>query len=284
MKKRRDPSKKSMSKFYIGIIGSVLCCLVCVVVIGRIGGATAPTDNKYWLTENQDELVQYLPVEDTAEPEPEPAPNPSESDDTEKDEPESQPVYAGLLLYQIKWGDTLTKISNYSGFGIQELADFNLIEDPNLIYTRRFMVFPVGFDRDIVVNSLDAVREVLNGNLDVEQLSGEQVRDDVNNYVDISYFRDAVVALQMDALQAEQSSGQPEQAELPGSSNTDVVEKPVDDVENESVDDVTGQTDVDTQLPSVDESVEKSVSSVDELVDEPVSSVNESMDTFTPVQ
>ena len=40
MKKRRDPSKKSMGKFYLGIIGSVLCCMICVVVIGRIGGAT----------------------------------------------------------------------------------------------------------------------------------------------------------------------------------------------------------------------------------------------------
>lgn len=277
MKKRRDPSKKSMGKFYIGIIGSVLCCLVCVVVIGRIGGATAPSDSKYWLTENQEELVQYLPVEDTSE-EPEPAPAPNESGDIEKEEPERQPVYAGLLLYQIKWGDTLTKISNYSGFEIQELADFNLIEDPNLIYTRRFMVFPVGFDRDIVVDSLDAVREVLNGNLDVEQLSGDQVRDDVNDYVDISYFRDAVVALQMEEIENEQQSQQAEQpSEQP-------VEKPVDDVENNVLDDETDaeteQTPADMQAPSV----EQTEPSVDESVDESSASVDDSVDEFMPVQ
>lgn len=277
MKKRRDPSKKSMGKFYIGIIGSVLCCLVCVVVIGRIGGATAPSDNKYWLTENQEELVQYFPVEDTSE-EPEPAPAPNESGDIEKEEPERQPVYAGLLLYQIKWGDTLTKISNYSGFEIQELADFNLIEDPNLIYTRRFMVFPVGFDRDIVVDSLDAVREVLNGNLDVEQLSGNQVRDDVNDYVDISYFRDAVVALQMEEIENEQQSQQAEQpSEQP-------VEKPVDDVENNVLDVEIGaeteQTSADMQAPSV----EQTGPSVDESVDESSTSVDDSVGEFMPVQ
>ena len=273
MKKRRDPSKKSMGKFYIGIIGSVLCCMICVVVIGRIGGATAPSDNKYWLTENQDELVQYFPVEDTSSEEPEPAPAPNDSDDAEKEEPERQPVYAGLLLYQIKWGDTLTRISNYSGFGIQELADFNLIEDPNLIYTQRFMVFPVGFDRDIVVDSLDAVREVLSGNLDVDQLSGDQVRDDVNNYVDISYFRDAVVALQVEAIEKEQQAEQPD--EQP-------VEKPVEDVETVQPEE-TEQMPVDTQAPSVDESG----SSVDESgspVNESGLSVDESVDDIMPVQ
>lgn len=273
MKKRRDPSKKSMGKFYIGIIGSVLCCMICVVVIGRIGGATAPSDNKYWLTENQDELVQYLPVEDTSSEEPEPAPAPDDSDDAEKEEPERQPVYAGLLLYQIKWGDTLTRISNYSGFGIQELADFNLIEDPNLIYTRRFMVFPVGFDRDIVVDSLDAVREVLSGNLDIDQLSGDQVRDDVNNYVDISYFRDAVVALQVEAIEKEQQAEQPD--EQP-------VEKPVEDVETVQPEE-TEQMPVDTQAPSVDESGSP-VNESGSPVDESGLSVDESVDDITPVQ
>lgn len=211
MKKRRDPSQKSMGKFYAGIIGLVLGCLIFVVIVGRLGGIFAPVDNKYWLTENQDELVQYTQVE--------------ESDDKQQDDIESepQPDYAGLLLYQIKWGDTLTRISNYSGFGIQELADFNQIDDPNLIYTRRFMVFPVGLDQDIVVDSLDAVQDVLNGNMDVKQLSGTQVRDDVNAYVDIGYFRDAVVALQTEAMS--------EQTVLDNS----VVENSVDNVETSTV-------------------------------------------------
>lgn len=207
-KRRKDPSKKTMTKFYVTMASVVLACLVCVVAVGRFSGSHAPPDTKYWLTENSEDLI-YQPVEEepetpdvsiSSEPEPEPAPEP------EKEEP----IYTGLLLYRIRWGDTLTYISNHSGFTIQELAEFNHIEDPNLIYTQRFLVFPVGLDRDVVVDSMDYVESVLAGNFDVPQLSGDDVRDSVNQYVDVLAFREAVAQLELGRLAEQEALEQPE--------------------------------------------------------------------------
>lgn len=243
-KRRKDPSKKTMTKFYVTMASVVLACLVCVVAVGRFSGSHAPPDTKYWLTENSEDLI-YQPVEE--EPE-----TPDVSVSSEPEPEKEEPIYTGLLLYRIRWGDTLTYISNHSGFTIQELAEFNHIEDPNLIYTQRFLVFPVGFDRDVVVDSMDYVESVLAGDFDVPQLSGDDVRDSVNQYVDVLAFREAVVQLELDRRAEQEALEQPEPessanlntldepepdtspVEETGELSTAPVENPVEDVEIQS--------------------------------------------------
>lgn len=199
---KRDPSRKNMTKFYTSLVSIVLVSMITAVGIGRYSGSHALPNQRYWLTEEPTIIEMDLPegVEiDTEEStlDETDIDSTSENKNSEKD---SVKIYTGLLVYSIKWGDTLWETSKKTGFSIQEIADFNLIEDPNLIYTREFLVFPVGLERDIVVDSLDSVVQVLNGNLEVEQLTGDDMRERVNKYIPVSDYRNWLIHIQMNEM------------------------------------------------------------------------------------
>lgn len=48
----------------------------------------------------------------------------------------------GNMVYRVQKGDTLTKISNLTGYSVQELAKYNHIENVNLIYTNQSIRIP----------------------------------------------------------------------------------------------------------------------------------------------
>lgn len=48
----------------------------------------------------------------------------------------------GNLVYLVKRGDTLTKVSNLTGYSVQELAEYNHIENINLIYSNQAIRIP----------------------------------------------------------------------------------------------------------------------------------------------
>lgn len=48
----------------------------------------------------------------------------------------------GNMVYLVKRGDTLTKISKLTGYSVQELAEYNHIENVNLIYTNQSIRIP----------------------------------------------------------------------------------------------------------------------------------------------
>lgn len=48
----------------------------------------------------------------------------------------------GNMVYHVEKGDTLTKISNLTGYSVQELAEYNCIENVNLIYTGQSIRIP----------------------------------------------------------------------------------------------------------------------------------------------
>lgn len=76
----------------------------------------------------------------------------SDAKDEAKDTPESGtlPSYAeycvkdsnGHWIYIVKRGDSLSRISGKVGFSVQELADYNHIENVNLIYTNQTIRLP----------------------------------------------------------------------------------------------------------------------------------------------
>lgn len=78
--------------------------------------------------------------------------NQSGDKDEAKDTPESGtlPNYTeycvkdanGHWVYVVKRGDTLSRISGKVGFSVQELAEYNHIENVNLIYTNQSIRLP----------------------------------------------------------------------------------------------------------------------------------------------
>lgn len=48
----------------------------------------------------------------------------------------------GNMVYHVNEGDTLTKISNLTGYSVQEIAEYNCIENVNLIYTGQSIRIP----------------------------------------------------------------------------------------------------------------------------------------------
>lgn len=48
----------------------------------------------------------------------------------------------GNMVYRVQKGDTLTKISNLTGYSVQELAKYNHIGNVNLIYTNQSIRIP----------------------------------------------------------------------------------------------------------------------------------------------
>lgn len=48
----------------------------------------------------------------------------------------------GTLVYRIRWGDTLCRISRIFGYSVQELAEYNHIKNPNLIYADSSLRIP----------------------------------------------------------------------------------------------------------------------------------------------
>lgn len=48
----------------------------------------------------------------------------------------------GDLIYRIKWGDTLCRISRIFGYSVQELAEYNHIKNPDLIYADSTLRIP----------------------------------------------------------------------------------------------------------------------------------------------
>ena len=93
---------------------------------------------------------------------------------------------------------------------------------------------------------------MLAGNFDVPQLSGDDVRDSVNQYVDVLAFREAVAQLELDRRAEQEALEQPEPevsaslntsdepepdtspVEETGEPSTAPVENPVEDVEIQS--------------------------------------------------
>lgn len=50
----------------------------------------------------------------------------------------------GTLIYHIERGDTLCRISSIFGYSVQELAEYNHIPNPNLIYANSSLRIPSG--------------------------------------------------------------------------------------------------------------------------------------------
>lgn len=71
---------------------------------------------------------------------------PSSDDDSMTDE-EREILSSGKYMdndevYVVVWGDTLTEISNMTGFSVDFLAAYNHIENPNLIYAGESLRYP----------------------------------------------------------------------------------------------------------------------------------------------
>ena len=59
------------------------------------------------------------------------------NDDTKPSKPSGDDV-----VYDIVWGDTLSKISNMTGYSVDFLAEYNHISNPNLIYAGSTIRYP----------------------------------------------------------------------------------------------------------------------------------------------
>lgn len=193
---KRDPSKKNMGRFYAGAAGAVLAAMACVVIIGRV--MSKPGTPSYAVTGGQ---TSQPSVSEPAEPsvsvepvETEPPVEPAEPvEETPRPGTEVLPDIVvpdtGVLVYRITRGDTLTYIQRMTGFTIQELADFNDVEDPNLIFTKHFLVMPQGVARDIIVDDVADVAVVLAGGEAASELSGPEHYAELARFVDMEEYR-----------------------------------------------------------------------------------------------
>lgn len=60
----------------------------------------------------------------------------------------------GNMVYLVERGDTLTRVSNLTGYSIQELAEYNHIENVNLIYTGQSLRIPASAEAIAYVQSI----------------------------------------------------------------------------------------------------------------------------------
>ena len=68
---------------------------------------------------------------------------PDASDNDKIDEQTADNVPSGDdVVYDIVWGDTLTKLSQMTGYSVDFLAEYNHIADPNLIYAGSTLRYP----------------------------------------------------------------------------------------------------------------------------------------------
>ena len=61
------------------------------------------------------------------------------------------------MVYVVKRGDTLTRVSRLTGYSVQELAEYNQIENVDLIYVDQVIRIPASQE------AIDYVRSLQNG-------------------------------------------------------------------------------------------------------------------------
>lgn len=207
----KDPSKKSMGRLYIGAGVLVLGALTAAVLIGRfskapdpdyvsmsappdkIADAPAPAETEV-KPEPQAPIVPVIPERDDPEIREEPEVPAESLGDPVEPEADPDPVPAGqerngVVIYRITQDDTLTRISNLTGFGIMELAEFNQIKDPNLIYTEHFLAMPGFGERDVIVDDAGDIKAAMDGGEIASELSGDQAWADVAEYINVEAIR-----------------------------------------------------------------------------------------------
>lgn len=237
---KRDPSKKNMGRFYAGAAGAVLAAMACVVIIGRV--MSKPETPSYVVTGGQTSQPSVSePVEPVVPVEPVETEPPVESvepvEETPKPGTELLPDIVvpdtGVLVYRITRGDTLTYIQRMTGFTIQELADFNDVEDPNLIFTKHFLVMPQGVARDIIVDDVADVAVVLAGGEAASELAGPEHYAELALFVDMEEYRQRLA--DMKAAEEAGAPGADDRTEPDGAAGETGVDPVADGVQLESV-------------------------------------------------
>lgn len=94
-------------------------------------------------SDNTDTEDNDKPADDPGTTDPDVDEKPDAGDGTTVDDGTASVTPSGDdVVYDIVWGDTLTKLSQMTGYSVDFLAEYNHIADPNLIYAGSTLRYP----------------------------------------------------------------------------------------------------------------------------------------------